>query len=332
MAPTRIDLDRILCPLDFSEFSVPTLERAVRLGQWSGARVEALHVVPLVPFVMPAGVGLTHFTAPPLVAVARAQREQAERTLANLVAPFLREGAPLETKVLEGEAWRVIVEEAEALPADLMVIGTHGRSGFERLLLGSVTEKVLRRAPCPVLTVGHAVTSPGPGPLFRRILCAADLTKASEHTLDVALSLATENDAQITLLHVMEALPGDTGAGLYLAVPEIGPLRHELIAQAQAKLRKGVPAAARNFCEVRERVETGAAWSEILRVAEEITADLIVVGAHTRGAVGRMLFGSTANHVVRRATCPVLVVQESRKPRTVDAPAGEVGAFAGRRN
>ena len=102
----------------------------------------------------------------------------------------------------------------------------------------------------------------------------------------MALSLATENDALITLLHVMEAIPEDTGAGLYLAVPEIGPLRHELIAQARTKLRKSVPDAARNFCEVRERVESGAPWREILRVAEEIDADLIVMGAHTPGRRG----------------------------------------------
>jgi nucleotide-binding universal stress UspA family protein len=310
MAPTRIEFDRILCPVDFSEFSTRALERAVRLGNWFDARVEVLHVI---PFAIPAGVGLPYFPAPP--EVTRVQREQAERDVANLVAPFLGEGVPIETKVLEGEPWRAIQEEAEALPAGLLVMGTHGRSGFEHLLLGSVTEKVLRRAPCPVLTVGEVPPHPRTGPLFRRILCAADLTQASERTLEVALSLASENDARITLLHVVESLPGETGSRLYLAVPEIGPLRRDLVEQARAQLRKAVPDAARDFCSVTERVEVGSAWSEILRVADEVDADLIVMGAHTGGPLGRMLFGSTSSHVVRRAACPVLVIHETGKER-----------------
>ena len=323
MAPTRIEIDRILCPVDFSEFSGPALERAVRLGNWFGARVVVLLVI---PFVIPAGVGLSYCPAP--LEVSRTQREQVAQGIADLVAPLLGEGAPIETKVLQGDPWRVIQEEAEALPADLLVMGTHGRSGFERLLLGSVTEKVLRRAPCPVLTVGQVSAHPRAGPLFRRILCAADLTQASGHTLDVALSLATENDARITLLHVVESLPGNAGAGLYPTVPGIGSLRRDLIDQARAELRKGVPDAARSFCDVSERVESGAAWSEILRVADEVDADLIVMGAHTRGAVTRMFFGSTSSHVVRRATCPVLVIHETHKERPSAEAAEAVGAAA----
>jgi nucleotide-binding universal stress UspA family protein len=310
MAPTRIEFDRILCPVDFSEFSIRALERAVRLGSWFDARVEVLHVI---PFVIPAGAGLPYFPAPPQVT--QVQREQAERDVADLIAPFLGEGVPIEIKVLEGEPWRVIREEAEALPAGLMVMGTHGRSGFEHLLLGSVTEKVVRRAPCPVLTVGEVPPHPRTGPLFRRIVCAADLTQASERTLELALSLATENDAHITLLHVVESLPGETGSRLYLAVPEIGPLRRDLVEHARAQLRKAVPDEARDFCNVTERVEVGSAWSEILRVADEVDADLIVMGAHTGGPLGRMLFGSTSSHVVRRAACPVLVIHETGKER-----------------
>jgi nucleotide-binding universal stress UspA family protein len=304
MAPTRIEIDRVLCPVDFSEFSSPALERALRLGQWFDARVEVLHVIPLP---VPVGAGLPFFPAP--LEVSEGQREQATRRLANLVAPYLGEGVPIETRVLQGDPGRLIQEEAESLPADMLVMGTHGRSGFEHLLLGSVTEKVLRRAPCPVLTVSPAAAHPRVGPLFRRILAAADLTKASEHTLDVALSLATDNDAQITLLHVVETLPG---THLPMSVPELGPMHRDLVAQSRADLRKAVPEATRSFCEVSERVEAGTPWSEILRVASQMDAELIVMGAHTRGALERMFFGSTACQVVRRATCPVLVIHETK--------------------
>jgi nucleotide-binding universal stress UspA family protein len=292
MAPTRPEIDRILCPVDFSEFSRPALEHTLRLGRWFGARVEVLHVIPFLPFGM-AGGGVPD---PP--EAIRALREGAERALADLVAPALGEGVPIETKLLEGDAWRVVLNEAAAWPADLLVMGTHGRSGFEQLLLGSVTEKVLRRATCPVLTVGHVVLEPRKGPLFRRILCAADLSQASERTLDVALSLVTDNDARITLLHVLTSLPEDAET--------------TLTEQARAQLRQAVPSVARIFCDVGERLETGPAWNGILRVAADENADLIVMGAHAGGAVGRMLFGSTTSQVVRRATCPVLVVREKR--------------------
>jgi nucleotide-binding universal stress UspA family protein len=312
MAPSRPKIDRILCPVDFSDFSGPALEHAVRLAKWFDARVEVIHVVPCLAYVMPVGGYLPYSLAP--AEVVRLEREHAAHSIGDLVAPLLGEGVPIETRVLEGEPWRVILEEAEDRVADLLVMGTHGRSGFEVLLLGSVTEKVLRRAPCPVLTVGNVSPQTRTGPLFRSVLCAADLTPASEHTLDVAISVAAENDARITLLHVVDSLPGDIGTRPHLGVPEIGPLRHELLAEARAQLHKAVPRAARSFCEVSERVETGVAWSGILRVAARMDADLIVMGAHTRGALGRTLFGSTANQVVRRANCPVLVVRQMREP------------------
>ena len=206
MAPTRIEIDRILCPADFSEFSGLALERAVRLGNWFEARVEVLHVI---PFVMPAGVGLPYCPDP--LEVTRAQRGQAARDSPDLVAPFLGERVAIATKVLEGDPGRVIQEEAEALPADLLVIGTHGRSGFEHLLFGSVTENELRRAPCPVLTVGHG------RPTRARARSSAGFSAppispsppSTRSTLP--LFLATENDAQLILLHVIDSPPATRG-------------------------------------------------------------------------------------------------------------------------
>jgi nucleotide-binding universal stress UspA family protein len=330
MAPIRLDTKRILCPVDFSEFSHRALERAVRLADWFDAEVVALHVVPLLT---PPGPGLPYFPVP--LQATKEQDAQAERDLKDLMAPFLEERVTIETRVRRGDVWREIMAEAEGLPADLVVMGTHGRSGFEHLLLGSVTEKVVRRATCPVLTVGNVPAPPRVGPLFRRILCAADLTETSAHTIDFALSLAEENQADVTLLHVIESLPDQTsGARLYLAVPEIGPLRRDLTEQARERLRGAVPDESRDWCEVRERVEVGTAWRAILRAAEETDADLIVMGAHAHGPLGRVFFGSTSSHVVRQAACPVLVVRETkarrpgRSAREEEAPVA-VGAPAG---
>lgn len=289
MAPTRVSIERILCPTDFSEFSERALGRAMTLARWFEARVTVLHAMPRTPWALLSEGGGEYITV--AADLIRAQRDERAQELAHFVEPHLGEGVPIETRLVEGDPGREIQAAAEALPADLVVMGTHGRGGFEHLLLGSVTEKALRRAPCPVLTVGKAEPASPAGPLFRRILCAADLTKASKRTVDMALSLAEENLARVTLLHVMEG-------------------RHAPVEQAMERLHRA-GSSAHSFCEVNERVETGTAWREILRVAEETYADLMVMGAHVHGALGRRFLGSTANQIVRHALCPVLVVREA---------------------
>jgi nucleotide-binding universal stress UspA family protein len=205
----------------------------------------------------------------------------------------------------------VIQDIALELAADLVVMGTHGRGGFEHLLLGSVAEKVLRRATCPVLTVGRAAASTHAGPLFRRILCAMDLTEDAAPALEMALSLAEENMAELTLLHVLEGLPGQAGPSRYKELPQVVRIRKELFAEAAKRLSRSVSQEARDFCTVKERVEEGAPWREVLQVAEETRAEIIVMGAHSRGALSQAFFGSTVNQVVRSATCPVLVTRQT---------------------
>jgi nucleotide-binding universal stress UspA family protein len=332
MASARVEIRRIVCPTDLSECSVRALERAVRLAQWFDAQVTVLHVLPDAPYVIPADSGLPYLPTP--ADATRARREEAAGTLERFAAPFLARGAPIETRLVEGDPAREIEAAAEAVPADLVVMGTHGRSGLQHLLLGSVTESVLRRARCPVLTVGNVESQPHGGPPFRRILCAADLTDASGHTIDLALSLSEENEAELTLLHVVESLSDATSVGrLFHAVPEIGPLRRDVVGRARAQLRCAVPNAARDWCLVRERVAVGTAWNEILRVAQETGADLVVVGAHRRGPRGRMVFGSTSSHVVRQAACPVLVVREAAawRPSTLAGPPAVAAQAKGAR-
>ncbi len=292
MAPMRIQIKRILCPVDFSEFSTRALERALRLADWFDARVTALHVI---PFLVPAGPGLPYF---PLPLEATPQRGEAAGAVERFIEPFLGKGVPLETLVRQGDPAREILGAVEDLDVDLVVMGTHGRCGLPHLLLGSVTDKVLQRARCPVLAVGSAPTPPAVGPLFRRILCAADLTQDSDGTIDLALSLAEENEAEVTLLHVVERKTD----------PDLPA--------AQEQLRRAVPALSRDFCEVKERVTVGTPWREILRVAEECRAELVVLGAHAHNLMGRLLFGSTASHVVQHAACPVLVVRPMRSRRS----------------
>lgn len=303
MAPKRVSIERILCPTDFSDFSARALRRSVRLARWFDAEVMALHVLPLgAPAAMIAGAAVLGDVAAgedPL----RAQRRAATDALRRVVEPYEAEGLEIQGALREGEPWVQIDDMAAALPADLVVMGTHGRSGWDRAVLGSTTEKVMRRLACPLLTVGRA-DAPTVGPLYNRILCAADLTASSASTVDLALSFAQENLARVTLLHVLE--------GRQRPAPELhrpwqepprGPVDQALERLALAA------APASGFCDVQQRVEVGTAWREIVRVAHETGAELIVVGAHATAGLGRLFLGSTANQVVRHAPCPVLIAR-----------------------
>jgi nucleotide-binding universal stress UspA family protein len=204
--------------------------------------------------------------------------------------------------------------QAMASHSDLIVMGTHGRSGLERFMLGSITEKVLRHAGCPVLTVPPRVADAVPFPpvIFKRIVCAVDFSDCSMRALDYAMSLAQEANAQLTVLHVVEPLPDilTDGSETALGRPE---LIHEMAAAAEtegrARLEKAVPDPVRSFCQVETVQTVGKPYQEILKLAAAQASDLIVIGVHGRSAADLVLFGSTAQHVVRQAACPVLTLR-----------------------
>jgi nucleotide-binding universal stress UspA family protein len=194
-------------------------------------------------------------------------------------------------------------------------MGTHGRSGLQHLMLGSVTEHLLRQAPCPVMTVSGVPRPTTRRALFKRVLCAADLGEGSEQVIALALAMAEEGEAEVILLHVIEGLPdAGTADRVGLPVPRAERVQVDLRSFAKDRLRAAVPDEIRARCPIREELAEGKPTREILRVATQEQVDLIVMGAHSRGPLGRAFFGSTSNQVVRESRCPVLTVR--------GAPAG----------
>ena len=303
-----IAIDRILCPVDFSGFSRRALDYAVGLARWYEARVTALHVYPMgIPSAAMAP-GSPVVIEP--VVMSNADRELLQTQLRGFAEGERAPGVVVDIEVGEGTVWREIVQRALSLPADLLVLGTHGRSGFERLLLGSVTEKLLRASPCPVLTVPAGapdVVPIAPG-LFKRILCPTDFSPVAHRAALWAASLAQEADAELLMLHVfeepmatdLEAFPRST----------LAAYRAEYEQWCATRLGESVPAAARVCCTVREMMASGAAHREILRAAAEHGCDLIVMGVSRQRGLGDRVFGSTTQHVVRAAPCPVLTVRD----------------------
>jgi nucleotide-binding universal stress UspA family protein len=211
--------------------------------------------------------------------------------------------------VRQGHPVTAIVEHAGQMGADLLVIGTHGRSGFERLMLGSVTEKVLRKVRCPVLTVPPALEPKMDPPVrFKTILCPVDFSPPSVRAIEYGLSLAKEADARLVALHVSEWSIEDALAreAAHFTVSEY---QQRAQGDAMERLEALIPAEARVWCTPELMVTSGRAYREILRVAAETDADVIVMGVQGRGAVDLTLFGSTTNHVIRTASCPVLTLR-----------------------
>lgn len=305
------DIRHVLCAVDFSECSRRALNHAIAVAKWYGAWLSLLHVHPV--------------SRPPIAvsAATLSPADHAELTahLRAFVPERVRGVVPVEFLVLEGTAAENILGEAEH--ADLIVLGTHGRSGLEHVVLGSVAEKVVRKAPCPVMTIPRTAPDAAAAvpDLFHHIVAGVDGSDASLDALTFAVSLAEEADAHLTVLRVVD-LPRELAEWASQS-PEGRAYAERWKASVMTRLHHLVPESARRYCHVDERVEPGRPSEKILRLATEQHAGLIVIGARGHGAIGRLLFGSTAQDVVRRAACPVLTLrrQAHKQLRPLDATA-----------
>jgi nucleotide-binding universal stress UspA family protein len=298
------EIRRILCPVDLSEISRHALDHAFAVAEWYEARVTIFHVYsPPQPLIPPTEMseGLDALPPPPQPGEVT---EDVRRFSCLTGAAATRRA---EVVVAEGSPVKEILRQAAELPADLLVMGTHGRSGFEALFLGSVTEKVLRSTHVPVLTVPPPVERVE-SVVYRTILCSIEFSDPSTRALEYALTLAEETGARLILLHVVELLVDapQLHEVSHFSVPEY---QRYLEKDARARLRSAVPEEARVWCTPVERVMSGRAYRAILDVAEQERAEIIVMGVHGKGALNRRLFGSTTHHVIREARCPVLTLR-----------------------
>ena len=294
-----IEFNRILCPVDFSESSTRALAHAAALTRWYEAHLTVLHVAPTFdPVQIRGDLGV------PVEFVTPVTREEVLSELSRILE---RSGVSPDAHLIAqaGDASTTIVREALTTRADLIVIGTHGRRGFKRLLLGSVAETVLHEASCPVLTVSpHTEAASADVVTFKRILCPIDFSPPALQALGFALDLARQAGGRVTLLHVVEWLAEDEPT--HFNVPEF---RGHMVNDAKQRLRSLVAEESRAWCEIDDVIVSGRAHRGILQEAAARSADLIVMGAQGRGSVGLALFGSTTQQVVRGAACPVLTVR-----------------------
>jgi nucleotide-binding universal stress UspA family protein len=302
-----IEIRQILCPIDFSEYSRHALDHAAAIARRFDSTITLLNVCALVP-------AAAYAPGTPMLPVTVPTPGDLEALLASMkrfVETEVGMSVPMRFEIGEGDAATEILDRANTIPSDLIVMGTHGRSGFDRLILGSVTEKVIRKATRPVLTVPRPMDDavPVPDRLFTRILCAIDFSDASLRALEYAFSLVQDGHTEVTLVHVVEVTPAPQSEAA--ADVEARMLGAYVAAAAEARaeqLERIVPASIRSRCTVERTLAIGKAHREILRIAAERHSNVIVLGAHGFG-VPQLLFGSTAHHVVRAAHCPVLTIR-----------------------
>jgi nucleotide-binding universal stress UspA family protein len=292
-----IRIQRVLCATDFSDHSERALAHAAALTAAYGARLTVQHVSVNRPVRDLQPTQLTEV-----------ERRRLELELRRLTASVPATVA-VDVRVDEaGDAHGAILTLARELNADLLVVGSHGRSGFERLWLGSVTEKLLRKSPCPVLVVPRGDSASARPEHPGRVLCPVDFSEASIRALQYAAHVAEASGAELTVLNVIE-VPPELHADPSRTGIDVDKVRAEAHAESLRQLHCWTRKYVRATVPVHALTREGAAYRAILQAASARAADLIVMGVHGRGAIDRFVFGSNTARVARGAACPVLVVR-----------------------
>jgi nucleotide-binding universal stress UspA family protein len=288
-ARERIALKNILFATDFSAAADAAAPIAIQIARRYGARIYGVHVNPFDNYTA---------AAPDAWAAMAEAAEQQTKEHAQRMNEQLKD-VEHEVVIGEGNIWEVLENQIKEKGIDLIVLGTRGRTGFGKTVLGSVAEQILRQAPCPVLTVGPNVNLwSDEYAKMREILYATDLVAESPVAAPYAISLAQENQAHLVLLHVIE----EAKAGDLVKSPEV-------VDWKERKLQQLVPQQAGLWCDPTYIVEQGPAAEKILDVAKRRHTDLIVLGARKANWLASHLNAGTVHNVVAQANCPVLTVR-----------------------
>lgn len=291
-------IKNILCPVDRSPSSLEAFTYAIALARWQGARLNLLEVIEAA--LPPGGSRVAEDDSVPTDTLAALERDL-RRVLTA------RRASDVRVRILmrRGKVVQEILAQAKASRADLVVIGSHGRGGVQRLVLGSVAEKVLRLATCPVLTIrsGANVARRSRSP-FGTILCATDFSAAANKGVAYARRLAKEANAKLVVMHAVE-WPFEEA----VASGAVAELRKSIESSARDKLARLLPRSSSDGAGAQAVFTFGKASAAIIKVARARSVDLIVMGVSGRGATDVAILGSTTHQVIREGTRPVLTVR-----------------------
>jgi len=301
-----VSVKNVLFATDFSATSDAALPYASAICRRFGSTLHSVHVLSDANLLMMTG-GVDYVS---MGTIYEDAHNEAKDKLDQIAARF--ETIPHRNYVCHGVVWKNLAEVIEQSEIDLIVVGTHGRTGLGKLLLGSVAEDILHHASCPVLTVGPKVSGRAKLPAFknsvrdlapvelelRQILFATNFSKDAARMAQEAALLADEFHARLTLMHVIED---------YTRLAS----RPEPIEDNLQKLRELIPTKAELQHIPETLLEFGHAPERILKAAEEREVDMIILGARAYTEIGSThLPWSAAHHVIAQAHCPVLTIRE----------------------
>ena len=289
-ASTRLDIKNILFTTDFSAASDAALPYAQAFARWYGAKIFVGHAISLE--------ALLRVPMEPLPADFDLFWQDAKRRMQEFTRTHPMQQIPHEMLLEQGDLLPVISDLIKRYQIDLLVLGTHGREGFKKLILGSSAEQIFRFASCPVLTIGPKVARPDVKfEAFRNILFATDFSPASQHALPYGLSIAEENQARLVLLHTVPLVPIQN--------------REAVEQNLKQRLKSLLPADAEGSCNLEFVVRYEFPAEDILAAADAYQADLIVLGVHKTVAPKTVahLPWAIAHEVVCNAHCAVLTTR-----------------------
>ena len=297
----RRQFRNIFCATDFSEFADVVLAYGVAMARRLEANLYICHVVDL-PTVSAYGEAVFD----PIEYQQRFM-ETARREIDRLVGDARVNYQPL---VTIGNTTEEISRLAKEYIADLVITATHGRSGLKRFFLGSVTERLMRTLPCPLLVLRGSEELSTKSALerfpFKKILVGCDFSADSDLALDYSLSIAQEFESELHLVHVVEP----SGYKDLFKMPQQSgeKFKQELYDMIKEKLNDMVPKEALNWIKLETTLLVGKPYAELIRYAEMNGVDLIALGIRGHGMVEELLVGSTTDRVIRQSPCPVLSI------------------------
>lgn len=289
LTPIGVGIQNVLIATDFSRFSNQALDFGLKLAKGYQAQSYVVFVLPSDEFMLAGPEAY--------VAAREAARRDLELLKVELDKRCHMEGDDYHLYLLEGEVAGSILNFAADKHIDVIVLGTHGRGGLEKAIMGSVAESIFRSSPIPVLTIGPHVTHTSEALAPRNILVAADFSPAAERAAQYAAGLAAKHHSNLTLMHVV--LPKEL---------EHVPDRDRVLQVMDENLRALLGGVSTVPCET--RVECGRVVPNILRLVAEVKPDLLVLGVRpSMGLLNRFMWPN-AYEIVRESPCPVLTVRE----------------------
>lgn len=303
---------RILVPVDLSPLSLLAVRYAAALARHDQATLCLLHAV---QDLTPLTAGGGDYSAVAAQYLGEAESE-AKRALEKAVPAEVTQGLEVFRETVVGAAGERILEFAKSRQIDLICIGTHGRGGLKRMLLGSVAERVVQHAGCPVLVVRQRAGAPADPPdaalSLRRILVPVDFSETNQSAIAEGAELAVRFGAELHLLYVVE----DSSPALTKTAatsPVFRSYVQDLTTNGEKDLAAVAVPASVPASSVHRQVAVGDPIDKITAHAREHEIDLVVMSTHGRTGASHWLLGSVAERVVRSAPCPVLVTRSSAK-------------------